>query len=322
MKISVVIPTYKRPDLLLRCLRSLEKQDLSKEDFEVLVVSDGYDSVTESAVSTYKKRSELNLVYLHTNGKKGPAAARNTGWKSARGNLIAFTDDDTVPEPGWLSAFVAVHTEQPLAAYTGFTKVPLPEEPTDYALNTFHLQTAQFITANCACTRDALIQVDGLDENFKTAWGEDSDLEFRLLKDGIPIRKVIGAVVVHPVRSNVPWGVSIKEQKKGLYDALLYKKHPNLYRDRIQPKPLWNYYAVILSALLLVVSIIGLNGPLALVSSFCLVFLVFSFFYKRIRFASKEPAHVAEILFTSFVIPFVSVFWRIYGAFKYRVLFF
>lgn len=321
MEISVVIPTYKRPDLLLQCLRCLEKQTFPLYKFEAVVVSDGYDPGTKNAVMRYMNHSKLKIRYLYNKVQSGPAAARNLGWKNSESPLIAFTDDDCLPDPNWLLSFAAAYRGEKKAAFTGFTSVPVPEEPTDFALNTSHLQIAEFITANCACTRDTLIEVDGFDENFKTAWREDSDLEFRLIQANISVINVKGAKVIHPVRKNVPWGVSIREQKKSLYDALLYKKHPELYRSKIQPQPMWNYYGIIISSFVMLISLLLLSFTLAALSGMVLILLVTSFFFKRIRFASKAPSHIAEMLFTSFLIPFVSVFWHLYGAVKYRVFF-
>ena len=83
------------------------------------------------------------------------------------------------------------------------------------------------------------------------AWREDSDLEFKLLQKQIPIIHLTEALIVHPVRE-APWGISIKEQRKGMYNALLYKKYPELYRKKIQPSPPWNYYIIVLSVLLMI----------------------------------------------------------------------
>jgi glycosyltransferase involved in cell wall biosynthesis len=321
MDISVIIPTYKRPALLLECLRCLEEQTISPEQFEIIVVSDGYDEVTAASISSYLIKSRLIITYMHTDGKKGPAAARNLGWQHAHAKLIAFTDDDCQPTPYWLSSIVTQYKDEELIVYSGFTKVPVPARPTDFALNTFHLQTASFITANCACTKQALIKVGGFDERFKAAWREDSDLEFKFMTLHIPIVKIKEAVVVHPVRTGVPWGVSIKEQKKGLYDALLYKKFPELYRSKIQSKPLWNYYSMIITALVFIAALVKPDYTWATVSGILLGLLVLLFFIKRIIPASKSFAHVVEMLVTSMVIPFVSVYWRFYGAVKYRVFF-
>src|SRR6478736_2635149 len=100
MRVSVVIPTYRRPELLGRSLAAIAKPAVR---------------------------------YVAVTGHPGPAAARNRGWQAARGAVIAFTDDDTVPDPGWLSAGVPTFERDPdLAAVTGRMAVPLPERPTDY----------------------------------------------------------------------------------------------------------------------------------------------------------------------------------------------
>lgn len=303
----------------MNCLRCLEKQVLEKNRFEVIVVSDGYDAETESVLNEFMLKTPMQIRYMHTPEKKGPAGARNMGWKAACADLVAFTDDDCRPEPSWLKSFLNHYSGELFVAFSGFTKVPVPAEPTDFALNTYHLQTADFITANCACSRQALLQTGGFDERFGTAWREDSDLEFALIKHHIPVLKIHKAVVEHPVR-HAPWGVSLKEQKKGIYDSLLYKKHPDLYRWRIQSTPLWNYYIIVFSYVFSTVAFIyGFKLIAAILAGVALI-LTLEFFLRRIRRSSKSPSHVTEMLVTSFLIPFLSVYWRLYGNLKYRTL--
>lgn len=316
-KISVVIPTYKRPKLLVRCLSALIQQQLPREDFEVIVVSDGPDPENRKFISDWKEEHSLNLRYMETTEKKGPAAARNLGWQSASAPLIAFTDDDCLPSATWLTALLDHYAGEDHLAMSGFTQVPVSSEPTDFELNTAHLQEASFITANCACTRKALDQVKGFDERFQSAWREDSDLEFKLIGDQIPIRKIPGAVVVHPVRE-ASWGVSLKEQKKGLYDVLLYRKFPDLYRRHIQTSPLWNYYLINLSWLLLFYALATGKLRLRILAITVLTALLASFANKRLRPTRKSASHIVEMIGTSILIPSLSVFWRLYGIVKFR----
>lgn len=322
-KISVIIPTYKRPKLLLSCLNSLENQSLEKTDFEVIIVSDGIDNDTRDAVSIYKVTSELNISYYNTPGKKGPAAARNIGWRHAESPLIAFTDDDCLPQTGWLKAWVEAYKVEDLIAYTGKTIVPLDEssEPTDFALNLSHLQEAEFITANCMVTRNALQAVDGFDERFEIAWREDSDLQFKLITRKIPVVKISNAVVIHPVRPDIPWAVSIKEQRKGLYDALLYKKHPDLYKRKVKPKIILTYYFIVLVALICLISLLAGWFYIAAVTFLVVFIMLFSFFMMRIKKTRKTLDHILDMFVTSMVLPFVSVYWRIVGSLRYKVLF-
>ena len=103
IRISVVIPTYRRPDLLGRCLSALAAQDLDPQAFEVLVVDDAACDETREQVERAAATLPCPIRYLPVTGRHGPAAARNLGWKAARGNILAFTDDDCVPDRSWLN---------------------------------------------------------------------------------------------------------------------------------------------------------------------------------------------------------------------------
>ena len=318
-KITVIIPTYKRPRLLIRCLQAIAAQTLDKSDYKVIVVSDGEDLSTKDAVETWQLAAHINLSFLQIE-KSGPAAARNYGWKKAKTALIAFTDDDCIPSPQWLSAFIHAYSGEKLIAFTGRTQVPLPLKKTDFAVNLSHLEKAEFITANCACTRVVLQLVGGFDERFAMAWREDSDLQFKFITHQVDIVPIEEALVVHPVRE-VPWGISIIEQKKGLYDALLFKKHPQLYREKIKSSIVL-YYVILLLLFVLVWSIIKQHYILTVINTIALVLLFAQFIAKRLQDRHKSFNQVTDMIITSFVIPFLSIFWRLYGSVKYRILFF
>jgi glycosyltransferase involved in cell wall biosynthesis len=320
-KISVIIPTCNRPKLLIKCLQSLVNQSIPTSEFEVIVVGDGPNNATLFALLPFFKKQELRLSYLETPKKMGPAAARNFGWRVASSDLIAFTDDDCLPDKNWLRAFIEVfeQTAAPVAL-TGKTEVPLSGNPTDAELNTAHLGSAEFITANCACHKAVLLTVGGFDQSYQLAWREDSDLHFKLLTRGINIIPVPEAKVVHPVRKS-QWGQSIKEQKKGVYDALLFRKFPELYRSKIKNSTIWNYYLINLFWLLLAAGLFLQNVILIWTSSLGLLVLLGIFLLKRIRKTNKGLSHLLEMTFTSMLIPSVSVYWRSYGCVKFRVIF-
>lgn len=338
-EITVVIPTFRRPELLVGCLKHLENQLLPKQNYEVLVVSDGPDELTANAVQQYAKSSRLNLVYLFTHEKKGPAGARNLGWRSASAPLIAFTDDDCEPDADWLKHFLEafrvnaglnsfangsgeymIKAGEAMCAFTGFTRVPISKKPTDFECNTHGLQFADFITANCAVSKAALQETGGFDERFGTAWREDSDLEFNLINKGIKPIKIDNAVVVHPVRK-VKWGVSIKEQRKGIYDALLYKKHPDFYRKRLSPGIIMDFYFIVLVVFICLFALLSGWYYIAAVTFTVVFIMIFAFFLLRIKNTRKTISHMWEMWVTSMVIPFLSVYWRIYGSLKFKVLF-
>lgn len=323
LAVSVVVPTLGRPDLLNRCLAALTSQNFQPTDYEVIVVDDGPSELTRNTVSDWTARMErhrLAVRYVPNHGPHGPAAARNRGWRAAQSAVIAFTDDDTVPTADWLRNGLEALNDD-IDVISGGIEMPLPSTPTDYERDAQHLETAEFVTANCICRRQVMEAVDGFDERFRFAWREDSDLHFKLLSIGARIVRAPQALVIHPVRP-ASWGVSIKQQKKVLFDALLYKKHPKLYRERIRSRPHWDYY---LTVGLLAAGMTGLakghpgvaaaafGGWMALSARFC---------WMRLRNTVKTASHISEMVVTSVVIPPVALFWRIFGAIKFRVGFF
>lgn len=318
MKISVVVPTYKRPELLMRCLHSLVEQYFDENEYEIIVVSDGPDELAKHILHVWAETYPNNIRYVALPHKKGPAAARNVGWRMATAPLIAFTDDDCMPDCRWLQNIWEAWELETEIAYTGRIIVPLSSQPTDFERNTAQLEKAEFVTANCVCTRDALERIDGFDERFEAAWREDSDLEFRLMLAQIPIQHLSNAIVVHPVRK-APWGVSIKEQRKNVFNALLYKKFPQLYRQKIQQRPAWNYY-VMITAVIVALIFFAYNQPIpALVALAVWFSLLFIFIKKRLAYTTHSWPHIWEMIMTSAAIPFVATYWSLYGALRYKV---
>lgn len=318
-RISVVIPTFHRPDLLMRCLNAVLAQRIDAQAYEVIVVDDGHDDETRALVDSMAPEGGAPaLRCLQPDHGRGPAVARNHGWRAARGALIAFTDDDTVPDAHWLA-----EGERELGsrvAVCGRVVVPpLSEPPTDHELMTRGLASAEFVTANAFVRRDALEQVGGFDERFRRAWREDSDLHFRLCQLG-EVARSERATVLHPVRPE-RWGVCLRQQRNTFFDALLYKKHPRLYRERIRRVPPWNYYLVVALVLAAPALWWAGEGGAALASLGMAALLILQLTWKRLKNTSRAPSHVVEMLVTSMLIPFLSVYWRLRGAWSFRVLF-
>lgn len=88
-KVSVIIPTHNRPELIGRAIQSVLNQ--SYQDFEIIVIDDGLKIRAESII---KEINDSRITYIHHDIEKGGAAARNTGIKVAKGEYIAFLDDD------------------------------------------------------------------------------------------------------------------------------------------------------------------------------------------------------------------------------------
>ena len=319
--VSVVIPTFRRDQLLDRCLAAMATQDLPPECYEIIVSDNAGSPETGRLVQSWIRPDGPLVRYILASDSPGPAAARNEGWRAARGPIIAFTDDDCIPSPSWLRKGLAGFTDG-VAGVWGKVIVPIPEgtTPTDYQLDAANLERAEFVNANCFYRRETLEAVAGFDEQFETAWREDSDLFFRLLESGSRLARVADAVVVHPPRQ-ARWGISLLQQRKSMFNALLYKKHPGLYRERIQSNPPWRYYLSLVS-LAAGVTGVALGVPFLVLAGLCLwAALTLQFCGRRLARTSHSVTHVLEMLVTSALIPPVAVFWRLRGALRFRVWF-
>ena len=326
----VVVASHGRPEPLRRCLHALLVQSFDAEAFEIVVVDDGHDEETRTLVEALGAHTRAPVLrYLRASAGRGPAVARNAGWRAAWAPLIAFTDDDSLPAPDWLRCGTAAfeHGDAPerLMAVSGRVVVPPRDgaphaRPTDHELSTRGLEHAEFVCANAFVRKSALQAVGGFDERFQRAWREEPDLQFRLLEAGGTIGRSEEAVVVYAVPPE-PWGASLRRQHNAYFDALLYKKHPRAYRERIERMPPWDHYAIVaLTAAAPLLHATDQAGA-AKLALFLAAGLVGRFALGRLRATSHAPAHVFEMLATSVLIPFLSVYWRLVGALRFRSFF-
>lgn len=323
MLVSVVVPTCNRPQLLRRCLKSLLSQRFNFSRYEIIVVDDEPSRSTHDVVlevTALSKRAPA-VVYIINQGTHGPAAARNRGWQAARGTIIAFTDDDTIAQPDWLHNGLRAF-DADVQAVCGRIVMPPPSSPrpTDSGCDAKGLKTAEFATANCFCPKHVLEELGGFDERFRDAWGEDADLYFRLLGRSGRIVHAPAAMVTHPVRP-CTWRRSLRQQKKMQFDALLYKKHPQLYRQKICAHPCWDHYLAAASLLALIGGLLAGKPALAAGTALIWLFMTMRFWAMRLAATAKTPLHVVEMIVTSALIPPVAVFWRLVGAARFRVSF-
>ena len=160
---------------------------------------------------------------------RGPAAARNAGWRAAQATeWVAFLDDDVRGRarpggPSWWPTWPA----QPdrVAGVQGVITVPLPPDrrPTDWERGTAGLASARWITADMAYRRRALIDVGGFDERFPRAFREDADIALRMLDQGWLLAQG-AAATTHPVRPPRRWA-SLRAQAGNADDALMTRRH-------------------------------------------------------------------------------------------------
>ena len=157
--VSVVIPTLNRTQLLKRCLDALLAQTLDPASYEIIIVDDASRKETERLVENYSAARPGSPYTVYSDRKRrGPAAARNLGWRTAAAPIIAFTDDDCIPEPDWLAKGTAAFKKD-VAGVSGRIFVPVGLKPTDYERNTSFLEFSKFATANCFYLKKALAEV-------------------------------------------------------------------------------------------------------------------------------------------------------------------
>ena len=199
---SVVVPTFQRPDRLAACLDALRAQDAAAAGhaFEVVIVDDGSEPRVDPALCA--DPGQAHAIRLLRQANAGPAAARNRGAREARGRLLAFTDDDCRPAPGWLSALIAASAAEEAALLGGRTV----NGETDNVFSAASQDLIGFLDAedqryfasnNIACAREAFFALGGFASGFPLAGGEDRDLGLRWGASGRPLRRVPDAVVAH-----------------------------------------------------------------------------------------------------------------------------
>jgi len=204
-RVSIVVPTYERPEAIVACLESLAALEFPREDYEVIVADDGSSAPPVEAVERASASLNVRLVRCP---HRGPAAARNAGLSVARGDWIAFTDDDCRPEAGWLRELVEAATLDPPVAAGGQTVNGIPSSNSsetsqlliDYLYGYFNAGPeggSFFTTNNLLFPRTELESLGGFDESYPLAASEDRDLCLRWVERGLRIRFAPRALVRH-----------------------------------------------------------------------------------------------------------------------------
>ncbi|MEM1118139.1 MAG: glycosyltransferase [Bacteroidota bacterium] len=206
--VSVIVPTYGRPEALAACLAALACLDVPPGGFEVIVVDDGSPEPASGIAAPFHDRLDLSVV---RQANAGPAVARNTGATRARGALLAFTDDDCRPAASWLTALTEAAAAHPGALLAGRTTNALPDNPyaeasqllISYLYDYFGPSSGRVLLVasnNLAVPAEGFRALGGFDTTFDRAAGEDRDFSARWHEAGRPATFVPEAVIHHAHR--------------------------------------------------------------------------------------------------------------------------
>lgn len=218
MKFSVVIPTRHRPAELRACLQRLApgSQSLDAAHYEVIVSDDGH-ATAEALI-----RAEFPWARWTRGPQRGPAANRNHGASLARGEWLAFTDDDCLPTPQWLGSFAAGIADAPAVRVWEGRTFSRELAPGPLRFTPINEQGGKFWSCNLALTRATFVALGGFDAGFPHAHLEDVDFHRRIVAAGLATGFRADAAVEHPPR---PVGSAVQQARAHASYFYLARKH-------------------------------------------------------------------------------------------------
>lgn len=246
-EVSIVIPTFDRPERLARCLDGLATLR-TEARLEVIVADDGGSMPLGRVLESVEHQLDLRLERQRN---AGPGAARNLGAERARGRLLAFIDDDCVPEPTWITSLLLCHSHDHSALVGGRTINALSantfaqasQDLVSYLYDYYgrtHGTPAFFTSNNMLVERGAFLEAGGFDTSFQLAAGEDRELCDRWRHRGGSLRYAPDAVIRHYHDLDLPrFSRQHFNYGRGAYRYHLVRRERG-YRHTIEP---FSFYA-------------------------------------------------------------------------------
>lgn len=328
LRLSVVIPTYNRRELLAKTLDSLARVRVAPGEMEVIVVDDGSQDGTAEALA--RRKDPFPLRVLRHESSQGPAAARNRGAAAARGEILGFLDSDVTVDPGWWQAAKPHFTDPGVGALEGATLLPPGAgRPTPFSHFVHNQRGRSFQTCNFFFRRAVFLAAGGFDERFcwqdrrGRLWHvrEDTDLAFTLLDQGQRIEFEPAAQAFHPLFP-APRNIYWTKTYYGAREVLLRRKHPGQYRRYLswidgRAFPVFYWGVFIGLPLAIAAAARGWTLPLLAGSTAFLLGWAGSV-YAVCRKRQVRWPDLAILIPQFLLIPWARLYWVVLGEIKYR----
>jgi histidinol-phosphate phosphatase family protein len=313
VRYEVVVPTLGRPGLAA-LLPALAAGDGPPPE-RVLLVDDRRRR-SAPPVAMRHAGPFAGRTYVLPGPGRGPAAARNVGWRAARAPWVAFLDDDVIPCAGWRAALADDLAQLPgeVAGSQGRIRVPLPRDrrATDWERDVSGLERARWVTADMTYRRDALARIGGFDERFPRAYREDADLALRLVDAGLRI--VRGSrTVLHPVGAAKP-AVSLARQSGNADDVLMRALHGPGWRKRAGAPRGRRRRHVATAAAAAAALAARRRRRIAVLAATAWVAGTGELAWARIAPGPRTAGEVSLMLVTSVAMPFAAAWWTARGV--------
>jgi len=224
----VIIPTYNRKPILDKCLRSLSRQTVPADTYEVIVIDDGSSDETRDLLESLTP--PFRLIYRYQE-RRGPATARNHGIHLASADLIVFIDSDIVVNKGFLAAHLEAHATHGIIGHGLVIHTDDLDNPTAASYKVTDMSRAFFATGNVSIRRQHLLNAGLFDEDFVEYGWEDLELGMRLRRLGLRRKTVPGARGYHYKKKltvdDLPKCCQ-RERERGHTAVIFYRKEPAL----------------------------------------------------------------------------------------------
>jgi cellulose synthase/poly-beta-1,6-N-acetylglucosamine synthase-like glycosyltransferase len=308
MKASIIVPVYNNRNTILTCLKSIQKNGLKKDNYEIIVVDDGSEDDPGELVKSF------NVNFLKQK-HKGPAAARNLGAWNSKGEIIVFIDADCIAEKNWLKEMLEPFADPSVKGVQGAYKTIQKEIVARFAQCEIEeryriMKKNHFIdfigTYSAAYRNEIFIKMGGFDESFPIASGEDADFSYRLSRNNYKLVFNPDAIVYHNHPDKFPTYLKQKFWRAYWRNLIYSKNFKKAIKDTYTPQILKLQMSLFILLFILLILLPFNNFP-----TFPIILSVLSlFFLTTIPFIVK----------TIFKDPFIGCFSPFFIFFRSAIL--